>query len=241
MASPGMAGYLQIQWEEADFTHRRDGYADSQISVSGLVRRGPKQRYGEYEVKPLVMLYVYDADMEKKKARRLLEKMFKSDELAVASRVIRFVSCATKDLPDSLVPEYGMAEPAFVFLDGKANELERVDQVVQAVNLVRKLNKLYRTQYDGTISNLLRDTMAVLEDIDDVNKELPFLRDRVARTKSDYDKKHTNGNKKNWEEAEAELAAVLADLDELMAEREALSKPVLSKDKLKELKATAPL
>lgn len=237
MATPATAKYLTIEWGKATFSRARDGYADERLDLSGLVRAGAPMTYevdgATVQLQRPVLLYVRAEGGSPERNQRAEETMFKSDDLAVASRVVRFLRAEPAELPEHVRNELGDALPAVLLLDSNGFEVERLTGTSQAGALCRKVNKLYRATWDGSLSKLASKARSLSIEIDALNKKAALAKAEVDECQAALDEKKTNGNKRALEKAREAQNAADEALQAKVDARDELSLPPLARGFLK--------
>ena len=159
--------------------------------------------------------------------------MFKSDDLAVASKVVRFLHADASELPERVRAELGDSLPAVLLLDGQGRELERVNGAIQPGALSRKVNKLYRAHWDGTLSAMAKRARTFSIEIDALNKQAALAKAEFSESEAELKEKQTNGNRRAVDKARAAQKKAEDALQTKLDERDELSHPPLARGLLK--------
>lgn len=242
MATPATAKYLTIDWQAANFTRARKGYADEGLGLSGLVHAASPLVYDvdgqSIEVRRPVLLYVPADSGNAERNAKAEATMFKSDDLAVASKAIRFLQASPEDLPERLRAEVCESLPAILLLDSQGREFERLTGSVQAGSLERKVNKLYRAHWDGSLSAMAKRARSFSIELDELNKEVALANAELTECETALKAKATNGNKRKVAKAKEAQAKVDAELKDVLDARSELAQPKLAKGLVRALVAS---
>lgn len=227
--SPDVARFLSLDWETA--TLKGDSsYGEADLPFESLARPDAGLLVSEdgAEAARPVMVYVPDAAMALERRQELEAKMFGDDDLALASRIFRFVRLEPDQLSGSQRDDLAPKLPAFILMDGRGQIVSKTTGVKSPSALLKGLSKTYSVQYKGSLARQVQQVDSVLKSIEKLEDKIFYANLNLTELRKRNEAKPTAKLTKSIEEATKELEAQQSELTSLREQRTKLMTPQLT-------------
>lgn len=226
--SPSIARYLTIGWERARALVEEGGsYGERERTMEEVIGL---QRPIDGGAPKIILLYVHDGALKREEAEKIEKELFKDDDIAILSKIIRFVKLDGTQLPESLREEYAPALPTVHVFDGLGEKLYTLPQPRTKRHVEVALNRVFKAQYRISLTRWMKDMEKCLREIEQREDQTYALTDSLKKIKERAAKRMTASKKRQIKKAEDELKELREEISRIEKMRdEQLLNPPLSR------------
>lgn len=224
-----MARILDIDWAAAEWpTTYDEKYGSRSLPIGSLLSLSDRKH------RPAI-IYIHDS-LESEEQAELEADMFGSEEVVLGTRFFRCFRINANDIPDEKIKaDYGRKLPALIFLDGRGEEVLRLQGKTRATKVQGAMKRVFGDHFKASMPKLLKEMSDWLDDLEraedkmvDARKFLDQTEERMADRDGGTADKKVEKKREAYEQAREEFEKLVARGKELfnpaLKEDEATSK-----------------
>ncbi|MCB9834013.1 MAG: hypothetical protein H6807_16245 [Planctomycetes bacterium] len=207
---------LDIDWLPADWpTAWDEKYGERSMPIGHLLQLSDRKHVP-------AIVYIHDS-LEAEAEAELEADMFGNEDLILGTRFFRCYRINASSIQDEKIKaEFARKLPTLVFLDGRGDEVMRLQGKNRASRVQSAMKKVFGDHFKVSMPKVLRQMSDLLDDVEraedkmaDARRLLDDVEERMADRDGDTAEKKIEKRREAYEVAKAEFEKLLAKVVEL--------------------------